>query len=65
MTTLDLTKVSSLQFDNIDHRDYPDYSDANICYGEYDGEPLTEDQIDQLKDEHPDFVYEKLIDYIF
>lgn len=62
---LDVTKVKNLQFQNIDWIDYPDFSDAYISYGEYDGQPLTDEQKDQLADEHPDFVYNQLLNNIF
>jgi hypothetical protein len=62
---LDVTKVTNLQFQNIDWVDYPDFSDAFISYGEYDGQQMTEEQIDQLTDQHPDFVYNKLLNNIF
>lgn len=63
--TLDLNKIKNIQFSDIDHCDYPDYSDAHVSYAEYDGEAMTEEQLDALNDEYRDFVYEKLMDWIF
>lgn len=43
---------SSLQVDGIDTKDYPDFSDAFICYGEYtDGTPLEEVDLQALNDD--------------
>ena len=61
---LELSKVR-LEFDGIDTKDYPDFCDAYVCGGEYDGEPLTEEQIDYLNENESDFVYNELINYIF
>ena len=61
---MELTKVTNIQFDGIDHRDYPDFCDAYICYAEYDGEPMTDEQLEELH-ENIDFVYNQLMNYIF
>lgn len=43
---------STLQVDGIDTRDYPDFCDAFICYGEYtDGTPLEEVDLQALNDD--------------
>lgn len=62
---LDLSKVSILKFEGIDHKDYPDYCDAYVVEAEYDGEEMTEEQLDELQEDYRDYVYEKLLDYIF
>lgn len=48
MTTLDYTKITNIQLDGIDTRDYPDFSDAYIESAYYDGEPMTDEQLDEL-----------------
>ena len=53
--------ISNIQFDGIDHKDAPDYSDSFITSAEYNGEVMTEEQIDQLD---PNYVYEKLMEYL-
>jgi hypothetical protein len=60
---LDLTKVDNISFDGIDHRDYPDYCDAFIESADYNGEPMTEEQLEELNDNRY-FVYEKVWDYL-
>jgi hypothetical protein len=43
---------SSLEVDGIDTKDYPDFSDAFICYGEYtDGTPLEDVDLKALNDD--------------
>ena len=43
---------STLQVDGIDTRDYPDFCDAFICYGEYtDGTPLEDVDLQALNDD--------------
>ena len=43
---------SSLKVDGIDTKDYPDFSDAFICYGKYtDGTPLAEVDLEALNDD--------------
>ena len=60
---LDYKLISNIQFDGIDHKDYPDYCDAYIVSAEYNGEQMTEEQIEELNDDR-DFVYESLMDYL-
>ena len=61
---LDLTKVDNLSFDGIDHRDYPDYCDAYIESADYNGEPMSGEQLEELNDNR-EFVLEKLFDHLF
>ncbi len=60
---MDLTKVSNIEFDGIDHKDYPDYADAYIVSADYDGVEMTSDQIDELN-ENSEFVYDKLMEHL-
>jgi hypothetical protein len=64
MKTIDLSKVKYMQFDGIDMRDYPDFCDAYLVYGEIDGRPLTDSEIDHINDNHYDFVNENVYDSI-
>ena len=63
-STIDLTKIDSVEVEGIDTRDYPDFTDAFISYAELDGVPLTEDQLDDLNEDR-DFVYEKVLNHLF
>jgi hypothetical protein len=64
MRTLDYKKISNIKFDGIITNDHPDYSDAYIIDADYDGETMTEDDIELLNDDSQ-FVYEKLIEHLF
>lgn len=51
--------LESIEIDGIDHRDYPDYSDAFVSYAEWnDGTPLTDDELDQFTDENGEMIGE-------
>jgi hypothetical protein len=63
MSKLDYSKIDMIEFDGIDPDDYPDFNDAYICYAEYDGREMTDEELDLLNDDH-DFVYDKLMDFI-
>ncbi len=60
---LDYNKITNIEFDGIDHSDYPDYCDAYIVSADYDGQPMTEEQLEELC-EDGDFVYESLMNYL-
>jgi len=58
--------VESIEIDGIDGRDYPDFSDAFVSKANWDnGEPLSEDELNQLQDQHPDLIYRKTSDTAF
>lgn len=49
---IDRVNMSSIEIDNVDRRDAPDYADAYISYAEFDnGTELDNDQLDWLTDE--------------
>lgn len=56
-------QITSVEFENIDHSDYPDYCDAFISYAELDGVAMTEAQLEKLN-EDSDLVYELLMSHI-
>ena len=60
---LDYSKITNIEFDGIDHSDYPDYCDAYIVSADYDGQPMTEEQLEEIC-EDGDFVYESLMNYL-
>ncbi len=61
---IDPKDVTNVSFQNIDHADYPDYSDAFIDYAEHeDGTPYTDEELDSLNDDSS-LVYDLLIDYL-
>ena len=64
MNNLDYSLSSNIEFDGIDHRDAPDYCDAYIVSADYNGEEMTDEQI-ELLNEDSQFVYEMLIKRLY
>lgn len=64
MNNLDYSKITNIEFDGIDHKDYPDYCDAYILSADYDGEEMTDEQIEMLNEDR-DFVYDALMNYLY
>lgn len=61
---MDYSKITNIEFEGIDHKDYPDYCDAYISDADYEGEPMTEQQLEEIN-ENRDFVYEKLMAHLY
>ena len=61
---IDYTKISNIQFDDIDHDDAPDYCDAYIVSADYCGEQMSMEQIDTINSDK-DFVYSELMNYLY
>lgn len=64
MNKFDLTKIKSIEVEGIDHSDTPDFVDAFISYAEYNGEKLTDSELEILNQDSS-FVYQCVIDRIF
>jgi len=54
---MDYKLITNIKVDGIDFNDYPDFVDAYIYSADYDGKPMTEEQIDELN-ENSDFVHD-------
>lgn len=51
--------VMTLEVEDVDRRDYPDFCDAYFSYAEYkDGTVLTDEELEALTDEHGDVLSE-------
>lgn len=61
---MDYKKITNIKIDGIDHKDYPDYCDAYIASADYDGIPMTEEQIEEIN-EDGDFVHQAVINYLY
>ena len=61
---MDYTKIENVEVDGIDTKDYPDFCDAFIASADYDGQPMTDDQLDELN-EDADFVHECVQNQLF
>lgn len=54
---------ASLSVDGVDTRDYPDFCDAYFECGIFmDGTPLTDDELDELRDKYPEVVNEMALE---
>jgi hypothetical protein len=58
---LDFSKIRSIEFEDVDMKDYPDFCDANISYAEIDGRALDEYELYEVNT-NGDFVHQKLIE---
>jgi len=61
---MDYTKIENVEVDGIDTKDYPDFCDAFIASADYDGQPMTDKQLDELN-ELADFVHESVQNQLF
>jgi hypothetical protein len=64
MEKLNYDLIDNIEFEGIDHNDYPDYCDAYIISADYDGREMTEDEIEELNDDSG-FVYDKLMNFLY
>jgi hypothetical protein len=64
MSKIDTSKVDNVEVDGIDHKDYPDFVDAYIASADYNGIPMTEDQLTELNENY-DFLYEAVTNSLF
>jgi hypothetical protein len=56
--------IDNIEIDGIDTKDYPDFCDAYIVSADYDGMPMTEEQLDEINDDGQ-FQYECIMNYLY
>jgi len=61
---MDYKLIDNIEVDDIDTSDYPDFCDAFISSADYNGKPMTDEQLDKLN-EDSDFVYQKVQELLF
>ncbi len=61
---LDYSKISDIVLEGIDTSDYPDFCDAYIASASYDGEEMTNEQIEMINQD-TQYVYDCVIDHLF
>ena len=61
---IDYNLIEDVRVDGIDYADYPDFCDAFIASAIYDGEPMSDEMLDELNEDY-DFVYESITNHIF
>ena len=60
---MDYKKIDNIEIDGIDTKDYPDFCDAYISNADYDGVPMTDEQLNELNEDR-DYVYGYIMDYL-
>jgi len=58
---MDYKKIDNIEMEDVYTWDYPDFCDAYISSADYDGVPMTDEQLDKLN-EDGDYVYEHIMD---
>ena len=61
---IDVKKISNVVVDNIDFVDYPDFCDAYIVSADYDGVPMTDEQIEEIN-QNSEFVNDSVFAQIY
>mgnify|MGYP006282244965 FL=1 len=61
---MDYSKITNVEMEGIDFRDYPDFCDAYIVSADYDGVPMTQEQLDEIN-EDSQYVYDSVMEWIF
>jgi len=61
--TLDKTKVENVLVEGINLWDYPDLCDSFIESADYDGKPMTEEQLEEINQDS-EFVYNHAIEQV-
>ena len=61
---MDYSKIDNVEIDGIDTNDYPDFVDCYISAADYDGVPMTDEQLDEVND-NSDFVYDCLQNHLY
>ena len=62
---MDLTKITNIEIEGIDWKDAHDFVDAFISSADLNGVPMTDKQLDDLNDNHSDFVHDCVLNSIY
>ncbi|MCH6575279.1 MAG: hypothetical protein IH795_08760 [Bacteroidetes bacterium] len=62
---MDLTKIDNIIIGGIDHSDHPDYVDSFIESCDLDGIEMNDEELDYLNENHADFVYDAVLNFIY
>jgi len=63
-TQENLNLITDLKFDDVDHKDYPDYCDAYVEEAYYGDRPMTDNELYDLNNNHYDWTHNKLLESI-
>jgi len=56
--------IDNIEIDGIDTNDYPDFCDAFIVSADYDGEVMSEEQLEALNEDYS-FVHDCVYTHLF
>ena len=56
--------IDNIEIDGIDTNDYPDFCDAFIASANYDGEAMSEEQLEALNEDYS-FVHDCVYTHLF
>ncbi len=56
--------INNIEVDGIDTKDYPDFCDAFIASADYEGKPMTDEQLAEINEDR-EFVYECVQNHLF
>lgn len=62
---INYTKIHDIEFDGVNHNDYPDYCDVYISKAFMYGEEMTDEQLDFINDHARDFLSEKFWEQLY
>jgi len=65
MATFDTSKIDNVEIEDVYPSDYPEFCDAFIASADYNGRPMTDEELDTLNDEEPEFVLEQVYALLF
>ena len=60
-----LKDIDNITFEDIDMKDYPDFCDAYVSSADMNGWPMSQEELNDLNENYGEWVYEKLIEYLF
>ena len=58
LTATDLKNIDNIVIDGVDRRDHPDYVDIFCESADLNGVPMTDEQLDDLNDNHWENIYD-------
>jgi len=56
--------VDNVVLDDVNPKDHPDYCDAHISFAHYNGEKMTDEQLNELNEDR-DFVLEQVYERLY
>ena len=61
---MDFKLIDNIEVEGIDFKDYPDFVDAYISSADYNGKPMTDEQLDELN-ENSEFIHDCVFNQLY